>query len=119
MIPYTINAIRNGEELYFTSGEQVRQYLCVDEVPVVIEQARKKALASGVYNIAGSETLTVKQIVSQICMAFGRETPSNCFGNVQRADVGMKYLALKGSKLRKEIGFIAETKIFEVIQAYI
>ena len=27
LIPYTINAIKNGEELHFTAGNQTRQYL--------------------------------------------------------------------------------------------
>lgn len=39
LIPYMLRAIKNGEKLSFTSGEQVRQYLYVDEVPRMIEDA--------------------------------------------------------------------------------
>ena len=44
LIPYTIYAIRNGEELHFTAGNQTRQYIHVSEVPRMLELAIKKKL---------------------------------------------------------------------------
>ena len=58
LIPYTINAIKNGEELHFTAGDQTRQYVYVDEVPRLLELSFDKKLPSGIYNIQGKETLT-------------------------------------------------------------
>ena len=84
LIPYVINAIRNGEELHFTAGE----------------------------------TLTVKEIVTLIHQAMGKQVPEGCFGSVQRADVGMKYLALDGKKLKNTIGFEATVKITDTIDLY-
>lgn len=118
LIPYVINSIRKGEKLHFTVGNQIRQYIHVNEVPRMLELSVEKGLPSGVYNIQGNETLTVKEIVTQIHHALGKEVPSGSFGSVQRADVGMKYLALDGSKLRKAIGFEAEIKIIDVIETY-
>ena len=118
LIPYVVNAIRNGEELHFTAGDQVRQYVHVSEVPRMLDLALKKKLASGLYNIEGSETLTVKEIVTKIHHAMGREVPEGCFGSVQRADAGMKYLALDGTKLKNAIGFEAEKRIEESLKDY-
>ena len=118
LIPYTINAIRNGEELNFTAGNQTRQYIHVSEVPRMIDLAIQKDLPSGVYNIQGKETLTVKEIVTVIHHAMGKEVPSDCFGSAQRADVSMKYLALDGKKLREAIGFEATINIVDVIEKY-
>lgn len=118
LIPYTINAIRNGEPLHFTAGDQTRQYVYVDEVPRLIELSFEKHLLSGMYNIQGKETLTVKEIVSLIHKAMGKEVPNDCFGTAQRTDVGMKYLALNGEKLRKATGFEAQIKIEDTIQRY-
>lgn len=96
LIPYVINAIRNSDELHFTAGDQTRQYVHVSEIPRMLALAFEKNLPSGLYNIEGKETFTVKEIVTMIHQAMGKEVPDGCFGSVQRADVGMKYLALEG-----------------------
>lgn len=118
LIPYTINAIRNGEPLHFTAGDQTRQYVYVDEVPRLIELSFEKHLPSGIYNIQGIETLTVKEIVTLIHNAMGGELPEDCFGTAQRTDVGMKYLALDGEKLFQLTEFVAGTSIKDIINKY-
>lgn len=118
LIPYVINAIRNDEELHFTAGDQTRQYLHVDEVPRMLALAIDKHLPSGLYNIQGKETVTVKEIVTEIHHAMGKEVPKGCFGSIMRADVGMKYLALDGRKLRDAIGFEAIIDIKDSILTY-
>lgn len=118
LIPYTINAIKNGEELHFTAGDQTRQYIHVSEVPRMIDIAFKKNIPSGIYNIQGKETVTVKEIVTLIHKVLGKELPDGCFGSAQRADVGMKYLALDGSKLKAATGFEASVKLEDIIKKY-
>ena len=118
LIPYTINAIRNGEPLHFTAGDQTRQYVYVGEVPALLKLAYEKNLPSGMYNIQGAETLTVKEIVTLIHKTMGKEVPSDCFGTAERSDVGMKYLALDGLKLEIQLAFKASALISEVIASY-
>lgn len=118
LIPYTINAIKNGEELHFTAGDQTRQYVYVDEVPRLIELSFEKNLPSGMYNIQGKETLTVKEIVTLIHKLKGKEVPKDCFGTAQRTDVGMKYLALDGNQLNKLTGFVSNIEISDTINNY-
>lgn len=118
LIPYIINAIKNNEELQFTAGDQTRQYIHVSEVPKLIEMAFEKQLPSGMYNIEGKETMTVKQIVELIHQKMGKQMPEGCFGNIKRGDIGMKYLALSGNKLLNTIGFSPEICIEEIIRLY-
>ena len=118
LIPYTINSIRNNIPLHFTAGDQTRQYIYVDEVPRLILLSYEKGLHSGVYNIQGKETMTVKEIVELIHSVLGKEMPLDCFGTVSRSDVGMKYLALDGSLLYNLVGFSAETSISDSIMQY-
>lgn len=119
LIPYTINAIRSGEELHFTAGDQIRQYVHVSEVPQLLEMSYENSLESGVYNIEGPETLTVRELVTMIHGAMDKEVPEGCFGSAMRTDVGMKYLALNGEKLQSAIGFDAVVKIADVINFYL
>lgn len=100
------------------AGDQTRQYIYVSEVPRVIGLAVEKNLPSGVYNIEGKETVTVREIVSKIHCSMGKKIPSDCFGIVQRNDATMKYLALNGKKLREAIGFEANISIVDVIDKY-
>lgn len=118
LIPYTINAIRNNEPLHFTAGDQTRQYIYVDEVPRMIDMAYSKQLLGGIYNIEGKDTLTVREIVTAIHRHFGKTVPDDCFGSTQRADTGMKYLALDGTKLKEAIGFEASISLTDVIDRY-
>ncbi len=118
LIPYVVNAIRQGEELHFTAGDQVRQYVHVSEIPRILDLAMEKQLSSGLYNIQGYETLTVKEIVTTIHHFMGKEVPEGCFGSVQRADAGMKYLALDGTKLKNFIGFEAKKSILDSLKEY-
>lgn len=118
LIPYTINAIRNGEPLHFTAGDQTRQYVYVGEVPGLLKLAYEKQLPSGMYNIQGKETLTVKEIVTLIHKAMGKVVPSDCFGTAERTDVGMIYLALDGNNLSELTGFCPRVSIKEVIERY-
>lgn len=118
LIPYTINAIRNNEPLHFTAGDQTRQYIYVGEVPAMIDLAYDKQLPSGIYNIQGKDTLTVREIVTAIHKHFGKDVPGDCFGSAKRADVGMKYLALDGTKLKNAIGFEATISLTDVIDKY-
>lgn len=118
LIPYTINAIRNNEELHFTSGEQVRQYLYVDDVAKVLNMASLRSLPSGIYNIAGSEEFTVRELVESIHKHFNKQVPDGCFGSTERSDIGMKYLALNKNALMEKIGYCANTMMAELINCY-
>jgi len=118
LIPYVINSIRKNEPMHFTAGDQTRQYIHVSEVPKMLLLAIQNELPSGLYNIQGKETMTVREIVTNIHHSMGREVPNDCFGTTERADVGMKYLALNGEKLRAAIGFEAEIRIEDVINRY-
>lgn len=118
LIPYVLSAIKNGEKLSFTSGEQVRQYLYVDEVPIIIEEAFDRHIPSGIYNIEGNETLSVKQIVCLLLESHGIHPDMGIFGTAQRQDEGMKILRLDGSKLNSLIDHHCNHTILSVIGKY-
>ncbi len=74
LIPYVINAIRNGEELHFTAGDQTRQYIHVNEVPRMLALAFEKNLPSGLYNIQGKgNRKSSKRLLPRFIMLWGRK----------------------------------------------
>lgn len=119
LIPYTINSIRNGDSLHFTEGNQIREYVHVSEIPPIIEQAYLKNLPSGLYNVPGKDLLSVREIVNIIHHYYNKDLPNSCFGKTSRADSGMNYLALNGSKLESFIGRIEyKISITEALSTY-
>lgn len=118
LIPYTINAIMNNDKLHFTEGNQVRQYIHVCEIPKIIDLSYSHSLPSGIYNAEGKDILSVREIVSLILDYFNVKNAGCCFGEADRADVGMKYLALDGTRLSNFIGFHPQIGIIQTIPSY-
>lgn len=119
LIPYTLNALRNKEDLNFTVGNQVRQYIYAGEIPQIIFQSINCNLESGIYNISGKETLSVKQLVEIIHIKMRLPMSDKIFGTASRADTGMINLQLDGSLLRKIISFEPQIKIIDVLDKYL
>lgn len=119
LIPYTINAIQKGETLHFTAGDQVRQYVHVSEVPLILDAASKQHLPTGIYNVPGKETISVRQLVTLIHQQLRASLPDDCFDSAQRADTGMKYLSLDGSKLKQLTGYLPKRTIAETLSSYL
>lgn len=119
LIPYTVNALKNRESLHFTEGNQIREYVHVSEIPPIIEKAYIENLPSGLYNVPGKEKLSVRKIVKLIHQYNNMDVPDDCFGKTNRADSGMNYLALNGSKLESFIGKIDyKISIIEALATY-
>lgn len=118
LIPYLIKSIKNKTQLKLTSGTQVRQYIYVDEIPKIIFKALNKKINSGIYNIEGTETLSVKELVFSLHKLFNKKLDSKIFGKVSRADSTMQILKLNGAKLMSEINFTTSIKISDVYEKY-
>lgn len=118
LIPYTINAIKKGEDLHFTSGNQTRQYIYVEEIPRLLDFAFANGLPSGIYNIKGTDTLTVREIVEKIHILYNKQISNKCFGVTNRADTGMVFLALDGTKLNNFLTFNTTSIIDDIIMKY-
>lgn len=119
LIPYTLNAIKNNTELSFTAGDQIRQYIYIDEIPEIIMRAYHTKLDSGIYNVEGTEELTVKELVSKLFQLTNKEMPEGVFNKAKRVDTGMKYLSLDGRILRNKIDYIPVFTLKDVYMKYL
>tara|TARA_B100000780_G_scaffold235689_1_gene176363 strand:+ start:110 stop:1003 length:894 start_codon:yes stop_codon:yes gene_type:complete len=118
LIPYVIKSIKNNTKLKLTTGTQVRQYIYVNEIPKIIFQAVSKKINSGIYNIEGTETLSVKDLVSILHKLYNKKLDGKIFGEVSRSDSNMEILKLNGEKLVKEINYKPVIKISDVYEKY-
>jgi nucleoside-diphosphate-sugar epimerase len=118
LIPYTLNAIKNNSELSFTAGDQIRQYIYIDELPKIINKAFLFKLASGIYNVEGNEELTVKELVTKLFNLANKKMPKGVFNKTTRLDTGMKILLLEGTKLKDAIDYNPNICISDVFEKY-
>lgn len=118
LIPYVIRELKLNNKILLTSGDQIRQYIYVDEVIEIIFKALYINIPSGVYNIAGTETLQVRELVSQLAVFLNASLDNFEFGGANRKDLDMKNLQLNGDKLYNLIGFSPSLKIFDVYERY-
>ena len=119
LIPYTINAIRNNEELHFTSGEQVRQYLYVGDVPEYIIRSYLKQLPSGIYNLGGDIVVSIQELVSIICTKQNHKLDYGSFGKQKKLDSKMQYLALNDSLITNCLNYNDKTQFKNVLELYL
>lgn len=119
LIPSVISAIRNGRNIQFTSGLQVRQYLYIEEVTNILTEASVTLnMPSGIYNIPGTETISVRELVANLFSYYNLKVPDNAFTHVVRGDASMKYLALNGDKLYSSISYRPVLKLKDIYKRY-
>lgn len=118
LIPYTLKSITENIELKLTSGVQVRQYIYIHDVVNVLFNAVQQNVPSGIYNVAGVEEFSVKELVGMLFELTGKVMPSGIFGKTERVDIGMKVLKLDGEKLKTHIDYEPATKIADIYKKY-
>ncbi|RXM48188.1 NAD(P)-dependent oxidoreductase [Flavobacterium sp. YO12] len=117
LIPYTVSALKKNQDMQFTSGEQIRQYLYAGDVPKIVHELVLSKY-SGIYNLAGEETYSVRNIIEKIYKFYDFPLDESLFGKAGRADVGMKNLQLDGTLIESIIPFFKYSKIEEVLKLY-
>lgn len=117
LIPYTIIKIKNKEIPQLTKGNQIRQYLYVGDVPRIIMSLVKKD-KSGIYNIPGKESYSVKKIVENIYDYYGIKINFECFGTTKKVDLGMQNLQLNGNLIEAVLPDFKYSKLHEILNKY-
>lgn len=118
LIPYTLHAIETHQSLQFTSGTQVRQYLYIGDLPLILFSLISHKFHSLVLNVSGRETYTVRQLVELICSYKGYDVADSMFGQTNREDTGMVNLQLDDTLLSTMLPMIQYTSVNEVLSQY-
>ena len=118
LIPYVINSAKNNKMLELTSGDQVREYIYIEDVIEIIVKSIYKKIPSGIYNVSGVESLSVKELVINLYKLLGKDITKINFGKSNRSDTEMKILKLNGTKLITSINYRPNIKISDIYERY-
>jgi nucleoside-diphosphate-sugar epimerase len=100
LIPYLLKSVETGMPISVTSGNQVRQYLHIkDFVTLFGEILCSPNVPYGIYNFPSQTTISVKEIVSHVCLMYGISS-NIVHTSDNRYDETMLYLALQSSKIQ-------------------
>ncbi|CAM3789621.1 NAD-dependent epimerase/dehydratase domain-containing protein [Flavobacterium branchiophilum] len=114
LIPYIINSLKKNEKITISSGEQIRQYVYVEDVLKIIWE-NIVLLNCGVYNISG-EVVNINQIVKYIFSLFDSDIEISIENNFR--DLSMMNLKLKQSNLIKEMN-LSKSSLLDNLKKYL
>ena len=67
LIPFVINQCKLGKSFPCSSGEQVRDFLYIDDfINLLIESIKKQKIKNGIYNAGSGKPITVKTVIKLI-----------------------------------------------------
>ncbi len=118
LIPYLIRKGKNNETIFLTHGNQIRQYLFVNDIPEIVNNMISLNIQSGIYNIEGPDNYSVKDLAIMILKYFSFDLNLIRFGTIQKWDSEMNYLKLDGSKLSNLLGDTKKKGLIEILPKY-
>lgn len=103
LIPYLVNSILRNTTPKLSAGNQVRQYLLVDDAVSILFNILHSNIEKGIYNLPCAETITVREIAKIIFDTLNRPLNEEIFGKENRNDETMQVLELDSNKLIEKI----------------
>lgn len=120
LVPYTLqylqdyNAGKNPQSPSFSAGLQTRQFITLEEMINTIDKALSQQIPSGVYNVGGGEFLSIRNLIERLFSIYNVPCKDEFFGQEVRRDGDIKSLFIDGSKLKKELGELPNSKIEDI-----
>ncbi|WP_050443378.1 NAD-dependent epimerase/dehydratase family protein, partial [Bacteroides fragilis] len=120
LLPYVVNYLRERkkcnkvEQPRFSSGSQIRQYVFIEEVIEAIFKCIEGEVVSGIYNIGGGQTATIREFIEELFNAFCVDVDEHMFGKELRRDNDILSLSLNDAKLYKAIHYSPIIKITDI-----
>lgn len=120
LVPYTLqylqdyNAGKNPQTPSFSAGLQTRQFITLEEMINTIDKALSQQIPSGVYNVGGGEFLSIRNLIERLFSIYNVPCKDEFFGQEVRRDGDIKSLFIDGSKLKKELGELPNSKIEDI-----
>ena len=120
LIPYVIDRVVHGEPAYISDGEQIRDFIFVDDVVAAFLQAGVHPNTAGeTLNICTGRGYSVRSIVELICATLGSNNADIRYGEVARRQTDTDILVGDPSKAERLMGWKSSVEIDQGIQSAI
>lgn len=114
LIPSLIQKIKNGDRIELTKGEQVYSYMYVKDFARIIYLILANKIESGIYNIANSETILLKDFVIMLRDKINKDAKL-IFGALPYRENQSMIISSNISKIINQIGDFDFTEISSAI----
>lgn len=106
LIPQIINNYLLGNELKFTKGEQIRDYLYIKDIIEIYEMIiEKNKYNNETYNVCSSEELKIKEFIMKVAEVIGIDKNKLNFGAIPTRKEEAMYIVGDNSKLKKDFNW--------------
>lgn len=122
LIPYTLQylqSVKSGTEVgepSFSAGTQTREFILMEDIAIVLRKSFATKMRSGIYNVAGGEFMSIRNLIERMFSIYGIECKDSFFGKEQRRDGDIKSLCLNGNKLLQAIDYLPKTILDDVLR---
>ncbi|MEM6523796.1 MAG: NAD(P)-dependent oxidoreductase [Bacteroidota bacterium] len=122
LIPYVIGAIRRGDEVKLSGGEQIRQYIYTKDIAeFLIQFMTMNKVDPGLYCLTSDEPCTIKMIVEEVvktAVDSGLYVPKIIFNAAKTKDAHAPYLLLNDTKAREELSWKPKVTVAKMLNKY-
>jgi nucleoside-diphosphate-sugar epimerase len=119
LLPYLLKCKTLKKDIHLTAGHQLREYLYIEELPIIINKAILLNIESGIYNVEGSDRIKIQELVALAAKIFSIAPDDIHFSSVDRWDTSMNVLMLNGEKLNSKLNYKAVYTLNETIKKYL
>lgn len=122
LIPYILQYIQDylaGQKPSapkFSAGTQKREFILMEDIFILIDNAMISGMSSGIYNVGGGKYQSIRELIESIFAYFNVPCKDEYFGSVTRRDGDIPSLRLDSSKLRKALNMAPSTTIEDVLR---
>jgi nucleoside-diphosphate-sugar epimerase len=114
LVPVVINALLNKQEALCSSGEQVRDFLYVEDIADAFVSLLESEV-QGAVNIASGQPTAVKEIVCEIARQLGRSNLIR-LGALPQREGDPNFLVADVKMLKEEVGWVPNTGLVNGIK---
>lgn len=119
LVPQVIDCILNNKKLDMTKGEQIRDYLFVNDLvdAYIRLSTDSRTKIYEIYNVCSSEQISIRKLVEELCKIYDYDISNFNFGNIPYRENEVMYFVGDNSKIYNDISWKPKTKLVDGLRS--